>query len=273
MALIIKSDQVAGSEFAPGVLEKLLLEKEKTGKERLQIRQFEFVKEAQLDFKTEEGSLSWLMPLTSSLKYNGLDLDKNSLLILPADFILEIKGRIGEKFIIFSALQVERFMTNYDQMPSKIKCVDWSVEPVLLSEFDSRKRIYLASPVLWDGLDCVKGEMIYYPKGGTAPPHYHTGAEHFQYVIEGSGTAYVNGSSEVVSEGDIIYSFEDETHWFENYISDSFVFAEFFVPGNYKTIWENPEKVCTWVPTGKDISGRPAARNIAKHVAGQGKDV
>ena len=82
-----------------------------------------------------------------------------------------------------------------------------------------------------------------------------------------------NGSSEVVGEGDIIYSFEDETHWFENYISDSFVFAEFFVPGNYKTIWENPEKVCTWVPTGKDISGRPAARKIAKHVAGQGKDV
>ena len=66
---------------------------------------------------------------------------------------------------------------------------------------------------------------------------------------------------------------EDETHWFENYISDSFVFAEFFVPGNYKTIWENPEKVCTWIPTGKDISGRPAVRNIAKHVAGQGKDV
>ena len=92
--------------------------------------------------------------------------------------------------------------------------------------------------------------MIYYPKGGTAPPHYHTGAEHFQFVIEGSGTAYVNGSSEVVSEGDIIYSFEDETHWFENYISDSFVFAEFFVPGNYKTIWENPEKVgCRLVKT------------------------
>ena len=273
MALIIKSDQVAGSEFAPGVFQKLLLEKEKTGQERLQIKQFEFLEEIQVDFKTEASSLSWLMPLTSNLKYNGLDLDKNSLLILPPNFSLKIEGRIGEKLIVCSVLQIKRFIKNNDQIPLEIKCVDWSVEPVLLSEFDSRKRIYLASPILWDGLDCVKGEMIYYPKGGTAPPHYHTGAEHFQYVIEGSGTAYVNGSSEVVSEGDIIYSFEDETHWFENYISDSFVFAEFFVPGNYKTIWENPEKVCTWVPTGKDISGRPAARKIAKHVAGQGKDV
>jgi hypothetical protein len=249
MALIIKSDQVTGSDFAPGVLQKLLLEKEKTGQERLQIKQFEFTEKIQFDFKTEEDSLSWLMPLSSNLKYNGLDLGKNSLLILPPNFTLKIEGRIGEKLIICSVLQIQRFVKNNDQIPLNIKCVDWSVEPVLLSEFDSRKRIYLASPVLWDGLDCVKGEMIYYPKGGTAPPHYHTGA------------------------GDIIYSFEDETHWFENYISDSFVFAEFFVPGNYKTIWENPEKVCTWLPTGKDISGRPAARNIAKHVAGQGKDV
>ena len=155
MALIIKSDQVTGSDFVPGVLQKLLLEKEKTGQERLQIKQFEFLEEIQFDFKTEEGSLSWLMPLTSNLKYNGLDLDKNALLILPPNFSLKIEGRVGEKFIVFSALEVERFMTNYDQMPLDIKCVDWSVEPVLLSEFDSRKRINLASPVLWDGLDCV----------------------------------------------------------------------------------------------------------------------
>ena len=45
MALIIKSDQVTGSDFVPGVLQKLLLEKEKTGQERLQIKQFEFLEE------------------------------------------------------------------------------------------------------------------------------------------------------------------------------------------------------------------------------------
>ena len=97
MALIIKSDQVTGSDFVPGVLQKLLLEKEKTGQERLQIKQFEFMEEIQFDFKTEEGSLSWLMPLTSNLKYNGLDLGKNSLLILPPNFPLKIEGLIGEK--------------------------------------------------------------------------------------------------------------------------------------------------------------------------------
>ena len=96
MALIIKSDQVTGSEFVPGVLQKLLLEKEKTGQERLQIKQFELMEEIQFEFKTEEGSLSWLMPLTSNLKYNGLDLGKNSLLILPPNFPLKIEGLIGE---------------------------------------------------------------------------------------------------------------------------------------------------------------------------------
>ena len=68
MALIIKSDQVTGSDFVPGVLQKLLLEKEKTGQERLQIKQFEFMKETQFDFKTEEGSLSWLMLLKKVFK-------------------------------------------------------------------------------------------------------------------------------------------------------------------------------------------------------------
>ena len=111
MALIIKSDQVAGTEFAPGVFQKLLLNKEKTGQERLQIKQFEFLEEIQFDFKTEEGSLSWLMPLTSNLKYNGLDLDKNALLILPPNFSLKIEGRVGKKFIDFSALKDERYMT------------------------------------------------------------------------------------------------------------------------------------------------------------------
>ena len=139
MALIIKSDQVTGSDFVPGVLQKLLLEKEKTGQERLQIKQFEFMEEIQFEFKTEEGSLSWLMPLTSNLKYNGLDLGKNSLLILPPNFPLKIEGLIGEKLIICSVLQIQRFIKNNDQIPLNIKCVDWSVEPVLLSEFDSKE--------------------------------------------------------------------------------------------------------------------------------------
>ena len=273
MAIVISSSDLLGIEFAEGIFETVLLEKEKTGQDRLEIKKVEFDEQTDFNLKTENISLSWLMPLSDDLRYNGFKLKRQSLLILPPQTSVNFKGNKGEKFVLFSVFKINRFLKDEENLPLEIKCVDWSTEPVLLSEFDSRKRIYLASPVLWDGLSCVKGEMIYYPKGGLAPPHHHTGAEHFQYVIEGSGTAFINGTSEIVREGDIIYSFEDERHWFENHISDNFVFAEFFVPGSYQTIWDNPEKVCTWLPTGKDISGRPAARSIAKHVAGQGIDV
>jgi hypothetical protein len=43
------------------------------------------------------------------------------------------------------------------------------------------------------------------------------------------------------------------------------VFVEFFVPGEYKTIWAPGEAVCTWLPSGRDILGRKPAREIAAH--------
>jgi hypothetical protein len=43
------------------------------------------------------------------------------------------------------------------------------------------------------------------------------------------------------------------------------VFVEFFVPGEYKTIWAPGAAVCTWLPTGRDISGRKPAREIRAH--------
>ena len=71
----------------------------------------------------------------------------------------------------------------------------------------------------------------------------------------------------------MLYFFENEVHSFENKDADEFVFAEFFVPGDYKTIWAKDANVCTWLPTGKDLRGRKAARHIEKHVAGEGTDI
>jgi hypothetical protein len=43
------------------------------------------------------------------------------------------------------------------------------------------------------------------------------------------------------------------------------VFVEFFVPGEYKTIWAPGAAVCTWLPTGRDIKGQKPAREIRAH--------
>ena len=91
--------------------------------------------------------------------------------------------------------------------------------------------------------------------------------------MEGQGIAYIDGQERLVEKGDIIYNFEFERHWFENRETEEFSFAEFFIPGDYKTIWAKDVNVCTWLPTGKDIKGRDAVRHIAKHIAGEGQNI
>ena len=87
------------------------------------------------------------------------------------------------------------------------------------------------------GTQAFKGEMITYPPGAAAPEHHHVGAEHFQYVISGQGTAILDGKAVRLGVGDLVYNYEYEPHSFINDTDDDFVFVEFFVPGPCDTIW------------------------------------
>lgn len=146
---------------------------------------------------------------------------------------------------------------------------DWSREPVLNSEHDTRQRIYLASPKLW-GTDAVKGEMIIYPPGASGAPHHHEGAEHFQFLLAGRGTADTPAGVLDMQAGDLVYNYENEVHSFRNDYDEDMVFVEFFVPGESRTVWVPGANVCTWNPTGQDIKGREPVRQVAGHVHGEG---
>jgi hypothetical protein len=43
------------------------------------------------------------------------------------------------------------------------------------------------------------------------------------------------------------------------------VFVEYFVPAECTTVWTNPELVCAWLPTGKNVDGGEPSRDIAAH--------
>ena len=275
MTLLIKGRTIAEHEVRKGVSRKLLLNRHETGDSRLEINKYIVDSEAEIELNLEKDSLSWFHALAEGIKIDSVTLDKQSLLVLKGDnkTVIQNSGSSIAEILLCTVPKVSRFLGAGEAIPFKTHSVDWSVEPVLLSEFDSRKRIYLASPGLWQGLSCVKGEMIIYPKGGTAPLHHHENAEHFQYIMEGTGTVTFDNTEHIVEKGDILYFFENEVHAFENKDADEFVFAEFFVPGSYKTIWAKDANVCTWLPTGKDLRGRKAARHIEKHVAGEGTDI
>ncbi len=275
MTLLIKGSTIAEYVVSKGVSRKLLLNRHETGDSRLEIKKYIVDSEAEIELNLEKDSLSWFHALTEGIKIDSVTLDQQSLLVLKGNnkTVIQNSGFSTAEILLCTVPKVSRFLGEGEAIPFKTHSVDWSVEPVLLSEFDSRKRIYLASPGLWQGLSCVKGEMIIYPKGGTAPLHHHENAEHFQYIMEGTGTVTFENSEHIVEKGDILYFFENEVHAFENKYADEFVFAEFFVPGSYKTIWAKDANVCTWLPTGKDLKGRKAARHIEKHVAGEGTDI
>lgn len=146
---------------------------------------------------------------------------------------------------------------------------DWSREPVLNSEHDTRQRIYLASPKLW-GTHAVKGEMIIYPPGASGAAHHHEGAEHFQFILRGRGTADTPAGRLEFEAGDLVYNFENEIHSFWNDYDEDMVFVEFFVPGESRTVWVPGADACAWNPTGHDIKGRDPVREVAGHVHGEG---
>lgn len=158
----------------------------------------------------------------------------------------------------------KRFDKAFERSPPEFRAVDWRREPVLDSQHDARQRIYLVTPKLF-GTKVLKGEMIIYPKGTIAANHHHEGAEHFMYMIRGWGTAWASEKPFPVRAGDVVYYHDLERHYLKADDDSELVFSEFFVPGEYATIWVNENEVCTWLPSGRDIGGEKPVREIKAH--------
>ena len=216
MTLLIRGNEIKRYDISDGVSQQLLLNRHETGDSRLEIKKIILNPGFTHELELEQNSLNWLHALTRDLILDSQKFDEQSLRVFSGNnhTIISNQGNTEAEILYCTVPNVSRFLSHNEEIPFDSHVVDWSTEPVLLSEFDSRKRIYLASPGLWQGLSCVKGEMIIYPKGGTAPLHHHEEAEHFQYIMEGSGTVTFSNSEHIVEKGDILYFFENEVHAF-----------------------------------------------------------
>ena len=217
-------------------------------------------------------SLAWLQVLDGNvtLTHGG---DRQTLTVahvafLPPGFAGTLSAGDGATLLHGEIPDAARLDPRFAHEPPQFRVTDWTREPVLDSEHDARKRIYLVTPKLF-GTKAVKGEMIIYPPGTAAANHHHEGAEHFMYVLRGHGTVYANEQPYPVRQGDVIYYPDLERHCLEAAPDEELVFAEFFAPAEHKTVWVNPAEVCTWLPTGHDIRGRVPAREIEAHRSDQ----
>jgi quercetin dioxygenase-like cupin family protein len=213
-------------------------------------------------------SLAWLQVLTGAVELAGADgaqtLTEAHVAFLPPGFAARLSAPAGAALLYGEIPHAARLDPQFAKSPPAFRVVDWTREPVLDSEHDARKRIYLVTPKL-AGTKAIKGEMIIYPPGARAANHHHEGAEHFMYVLRGRGTVYANERPFAVKQGDVIYYPDRERHYLEAAADEEMAFAEFFAPAEFKTIWVDESQVCTWNPSGRDIQGRVPAREIKAH--------
>jgi quercetin dioxygenase-like cupin family protein len=275
MPIIVRGADVAKKDLGAGVSTQSLLSQKNTGSDNVLLDLVSFESGASFSLTLTDDMFGWLQIVGGSGKLSGHDqsLVTHGVTYLPLGYAGSFTAaEDGTQLLMATVPQAVRFDPDVADTPNEVVTTDWSHEPVLQSEHDERTRIYMATRTL-TGTGAYRGEMIRYPVGTEAPAHHHEGAEHFQYLLQGTVTALLDGETCELSAGDVLYNYEHEVHSFRNNSDAEMTFVEFFVPGTCKTVWAPGANPCAWLPTGADILGRPPSRDIAHHVHGEEKGI
>ncbi len=268
MAIAFNHSTVPAEALAGNVSRQRLLTEARVKGTNILLDRLTLAPGATLVLSVAAGNLAWFQMLegeTTLEHTQGKErLTDAHIVFLPPGFKGTLRSQSAAALLYAEVPDAGRFDAGFAANPPGFRIVDWTREPVLDSEHDARKRIYVVTPKLF-GTKAIKGEMIIYPAGTEASNHHHEGAEHFMYVLKGSGAAYANESPFPVKKGDVIYYEDLERHYLRSSGDGDMVFVEFFVPGEYKTIWAPGAAICTWTPTGRNIRGDKPVREIKAH--------
>jgi len=268
MAIIFNESGVTAESAGQGASRKHLLTPARVPGTRILLDRLALGAGGSAALKVPAQSVAWLQGLEGEavLDFGGSRhmLTDANVAFLPPGFAGALTSASGAALLYGEIPNAAALDPNFAPNPPPFRLMDWTREPVLDSEHDARKRIYLVTPRLF-GTKAVKGEMIIYPPGTAAANHHHEGAEHFMYVLSGRGTVYANETPYPVRKGDVIYYPDRERHYLEADPEQEMAFAEFFAPAEFKTVWVDESQVCTWHPTGRDIRGQVPVRDIKSH--------
>ena len=264
MATIFNQDSVAGEPAGTGATRQHLLTGARIPGTSILLDRLTLAPGGETRLAVPADSVAWLQVLEGDARLGRDPLTDAHVAVLPPGFDAPLRSDQGAVVLQGEIPQAAKLDPGFATNPPPFRVADWTREPVLDSEHDARKRIYLVTPKLF-GTKAVKGEMIIYPPGTAAANHHHEGAEHFMYVLRGRGTVYANEQPFPVRAGDVIYYPDRERHYLEAAKDEELAFAEFFAPAEFKTVWVDEAQVCAWLPTGRDIRGRLPAREIKAH--------
>ena len=267
MAITFNVQSMQQEQAGAGVRRQALLNEGRVPSIKFTVDRLVLDPASELQLAIRPSDLAWFQVLEGAVRLHAAttqELTDSHVAFLPPGFRGRLTAQAKTALLLATVPDAKRHDPAFDPAQMDLRVVDWTREPVLLSEYDARKRIYLVTPKLFN-TKAIKGEMIVYPPGTEAANHHHEGAAHFMYILEGGGTCYADEEPFPVTKGDVVYYRDRERHYLRSDSQTGMRFVEFFVPGTYKTVWAPGANVCTWNPSGKNIRGEKAAREIQAH--------
>jgi quercetin dioxygenase-like cupin family protein len=270
MGFIVNRDSVEAQSLTGGALRQRLVDTNHVPGTACLFDRVTFDAGTGMDLAVEATAVLWGQVLAGSATLLTGDTERPlaelDAFLLPPGFTGTLRSEHGAELVTLTVPDAAGLDPDLSSIGSEAKFVDLSTEPLLQSEHDERKRIYMASKALF-GTTALAGEIVIFPPGSAGKNHHHTGTEHFQYIMRGSGTAFLDEAPHRVGAGDLVYKHEGERHFVQNDPDTELAFVEFFVPGVWETEWADPALACTWAPTGTSISGEDPTREIAAHTS------
>lgn len=268
MDLVFNESEISVEPFGSGAHRQHLLDPGRAKGSNIMLDRWALAQGASASIEVPARSLAWFFVIEGevSLTHDGATerLTSAHTGCLPPRFNGALESRTGAALLYAEIPEVDRFDADFAANLPELRVIDWTREPVLKSEHDARIRIYVATPKLF-GTKALKAEMIIYPPGTSGSNHHHEGAEHFKYVLKGRGTGFSNETPHSLRAGDLVWHPDGERHYSVTEGNENMEFIEFFVPGEYKSVWVNPDRICAWLPTGKNLHGEKPVRDIKKH--------
>jgi quercetin dioxygenase-like cupin family protein len=277
MAIHFNESTIKATVAASGVASQRLLSRANAPDILFELDRLAISPGGQKTLTIAPSELAWLQMIDGSATLNSggrkSPLSANHIGLLPPGFNGTLVTEAGATLLLVLVPDVAKLDPAIGANPPPFRVIDWQDEPLLQSEHDARKRIYIVTPKMF-GTRAIRGEMIIYPPGTECPVHHHRGGAHFMYFLAGQGTCYA-GADQVmhVRTGDVVYYHDLEPHWVKGGDTSDLIFSEFFVPSAVETVWADPSKVCTWIPTGVNRRGSTPSRVIEKHAHSHLADV
>ena len=159
MATIFNHDTVSGENLGGGASRQRLLTTARIPGTAILLDRLTLQADGQLALTVPSNSVAWLQVLDGNVTLtHGGDcqtLAVAHVAFLPPGFAGSLRTNDGATLLHGEIPDAARLDPRFAQDPPRFRVTDWTREPVLDSEHDARKRIYLVTPKLF-GMKAIK---------------------------------------------------------------------------------------------------------------------